>query len=91
MRRYLEWPSSNWADYSARRTTSADILFFLDTKFILVDPRPPGLRTGINMNGKTVRGLKSGEMRQHRLRSQEVDPSTRKPAVLTFFVTDFNN
>ena len=33
-------------------------------------PRPPGLRTGINSNGKTVRGLKSGEMRQHRLRSQ---------------------
>ena len=54
-------------------------------------PRPLGLRTGINTNGKTVRGLKSGEMRQHRLRSQEVDPSTRKPAVLTFFVTDFNN
>ena len=72
-------------------------------------PRPPGLRTGINTNGKTVRGLKSGEMRQHRLRSQEVDPSTRKlvehdfeqqvgsfrhqhmTAVVTFFVTDFNN
>ena len=42
-------------------------------------PRPPGLQTGINMNGKTVRGLKSGKMKQHRLRSQKVDPSTRKP------------
>ena len=29
--------------------------------------RPPGLRTGIKTNGKTVRGLKSGKMRQHRL------------------------
>ena len=32
-------------------------------------PRPLGLRTGINMNGKTVRGLRSGKMKQHRLRS----------------------
>ena len=31
------------------------------------------------MNGKTVCGLKSGKMRQRRLRSQEVDPVTGKP------------
>ena len=41
-------------------------------------PRPPGLRTGINMSGKTMSGLKSGKMKQHRLRSQDVDPGTRK-------------
>ena len=28
-------------------------------------PRPPGLWTGINTNGKTVRGKKSGKIRQH--------------------------
>ena len=30
-------------------------------------PRCPGLRTGINTNGMTVRGLTSGKIRQHRL------------------------
>ena len=41
-------------------------------------PCPPGIRTGISTNGKTVRGPKSSKMRQHRLGSQEVDPGTMK-------------
>ena len=72
MQRYLQWLSTNWTEYFAEEQPSRHPLLSGHQ----VHPgghRPPGLRTGINTYGKTVCGLKSGKMRQHRLRSQEVE------------------
>ena len=77
MQKYLEWLSTNWAeDFAEERPSRHPLL--PGHQVHPFGPRPPGLRTGINTNGKTVRGLKSGKMKQHRLRSQEVDPGTGK-------------
>ena len=75
MQRYLEWPSINLAEYSAKEQPQPTS--FLDTESILVDLvlQDFGLAS---TRMERLCGVKSGKMRQHS-RSQEVVPSTRKP------------
>ena len=76
MQKYLERVSTNWTEYFAEKKT-VDILFFLDNKFILGDSvlLDFGL-TSTQTERQCV--LKSGKMKQHRLKFQEVDPDTGK-------------
>ena len=60
MQKYLEWRSTNWAEYFAEERTQP-------TSSSSWTPSSSGLRTGISTIGKTASGLKNGKMRQHRL------------------------
>ena len=73
----VSWVAKHWLGWVFWRRTSRHPLL-PGHQVHPGGPRPPGLRTGINTNGKTVRGLERGKMRQHRLRSQEVDLGTRE-------------
>ena len=67
MQRYLEWLSTNWAEYTLQKNVLSRHPLLLGHQVHPGGPRPPGRRTGINMIGKTARGLKSGKMKQRRL------------------------